>query len=97
MNDTFIPGGPLGRNAPREQTQGRLDILIHRLSAELANRFHASTGVDIRDSMREVTEQAIDDMGIPRTSIDANAVVRSLFKVPDRSRNPRKPRLRRVS
>jgi hypothetical protein len=78
-----------------ENPQGRLDILIHRLSAELANRFHASTGVDIRDSLREVTEQAIEDMGIPRTAIDGNAVVRSLFKVPDRTKRSR--RLRRVS
>ena len=25
-----------------DTSQGRLDVLIHRLSAELANRFHAS-------------------------------------------------------
>jgi hypothetical protein len=74
-----------------DTSQGRLDVLIHRLSAELANRFHASTGVDIRDSMREVTEQAIEDMGIPRSSISANDVVRSLFKVPDRSSVSRRP------
>jgi hypothetical protein len=87
-----------------DNPQGRLDVLIHRLSAELGNRFHASTGVDIRDSLREVTEQAIEDMGIPKIAIDANAIVRSLFKVPDRSRTPRttrswrrRPRLRRGS
>jgi hypothetical protein len=79
-----------------ENPQGRLDILIHRLSAELANRFHARTGVDIRDSLRDVTEQAIEDMGIPRTAIDGNAVVRSLFRVPDRSKPPKR-RLRRAS
>ena len=78
--------------------QGRLDVLIHRLSEELANRLHARTGIDVRASMKEVTEQAIVDMRIPRTSIDANDIVRSLFKVPNRRRVP-KPRtgLRRAS
>jgi len=87
---TFIPGGPL-RTKQIDNPTGRLDVLIHRLSAELANRFHARTGVDIRDSMRDVTEQAIEDMGIPRTAITANDVVRSLFKVPNRSRVSRRP------
>jgi hypothetical protein len=64
---------------------GRLDVLIVRLAEELGERIHAKTTVDIRDALKDTAEQLIDDMEIPRTSITANDVVRSLLSIPDRS------------
>jgi hypothetical protein len=75
-----------------QPTQGRLDVLILRLTEELGNRFHAQTTIDIRDSLKEAAEHLIEDAGIPKVAIDANAVLRSLLDLPDRK--PR--RLRRV-
>ena len=75
-----------------QPTQGRLDVLVLRLAEELGARVHAQTTIDIRESLKEAAECLIDDMGIPRSAIDGNAVVRSLLKLPDRKRH----RLRRV-
>jgi hypothetical protein len=75
-----------------QQTQGRLDVLILRLTEELGNRVHAQTSIDIRESLKEAAEYLIDDMQIPRVSISANDFVRALLQLPDRSRE-----LRRVS
>ena len=67
-----------------ENPQGRVDVLILRLADELANRVLASTRIDIRESLRETADALIDEMGIPRSTIDANDVVRSLLKLPNR-------------
>lgn len=74
------------------QTQGRLDVLILRLTEELGARLHAKTGIDVQESLKEAAEYLIDDMEIPRSPIDGNAVVRSLLGLPDRKHH----RLRRV-
>lgn len=75
-----------------QSTQGRLDVLILRLADELGERVHAKTTIDIRESLKEAAEYLIDDMKIPRSPIDGNAVVRSLLGLPDRKHH----RLRRV-
>lgn len=75
-----------------QSTQGRLDVLILRLADELGARVHAKTTIDIRESLKEAAEYLIDDMKIPRSPIDGNAVVRSLLGLPDRNKH----RLRRV-
>lgn len=75
-----------------ESAKGRLDVLILRLAEELGHRVHASTTIDIRESLKEAAEHLIEDAGIPRSTIDANAVVRSLLNLPDRKNH----RLQRV-
>lgn len=75
-----------------DQTKRLLDVLILRLTEELGARVHSKTGIDIQESLKEAAEYLIDDMKIPRSSIDANAVVRSLLQLPDRKHH----RLRRV-
>jgi len=75
-----------------ENPQGRLDVLILRLTEELGNRVHAQTRIDIRESLKEAAEYLIEDMGIPRSSIDANDVVRRLLKMPNRRRKIRPAR-----
>lgn len=77
---------------PTTDPKGRLDILMLRLAEELGNRVHASTQIDIRQSLKEAAEHLIEDMGIPRSPLDGNDVVRSLLNLPDRHRR----RLRRV-
>jgi hypothetical protein len=72
-------------------TKGRLDVLIVRLADELGARIHAKTQIDIRDALKDTAEQLIEDMGIPRVSITANDVVRTLLNVSDRSRVSRRP------
>jgi hypothetical protein len=67
-----------------QETQGRLDVLILRLAEEFGHRVQAKTQVDIRASLMEIAENVIEDLEIPRTSIDANTVVRSLLRIPDR-------------
>lgn len=85
-----------------DNNTGRLDVLIVRLAEELGERIHAKTSIDIRDALKDTAEQLIDDMEIPRTSITANDVARSLLSVPDRSSVSRRTgvsarrRLRRV-
>jgi hypothetical protein len=61
-----------------QNPQGRLDVLIFRLADELGNRVLASTRIDIRESLKETADALIDDMGIPRSTIDA------LLKLPNR-------------
>jgi hypothetical protein len=73
-----------------DNPKGRLDILVLRLAEELGNRVHAQTTIDIRDSLKEAAEHLIEDIGIPKTAIDANHVVRTLLGLPDRRRGLRR-------
>jgi hypothetical protein len=74
-----------------EDPQGRMDILVRRLADELGNRFHAATRIDVREVLGELAENLIEDMGIPKTPVTANSILRAALKMPDRKR-----RLRRV-
>lgn len=81
--------------------EGRLDVLIVRLAEEFGARIQAKTTIDIRDALKETAERLVEDMGVPRTPITANSIVRSILDLPDRAATPgprqtKKARLRRV-
>jgi hypothetical protein len=85
-------------NAMAVDPKGRVDILVLRLADELGNRLHAETTIDLRHEMKLAAEHLIEDLGLPRTPITPNSVVRSLLGIPDRAATPgpRKQRIRRV-
>lgn len=69
-----------------EDPRGRLDILLLRLGEAICGRIKAHTGVDLwegspalnQTGLKQLTNEFIDQCGIPRASIDLPRTIANL-------------------